>query len=996
MLDPSGTATIATWSSFSFLVRTVLWKGTFGERLAKVPTKRSPSAGGWACSRRSRPCAAQGSHRPRRHRYHQEMSGTRASERLIGREPELSLLEAALRSFTSGTPRHLFLEGEGGIGKSRLLREAIGRARSRGHQVIFVRLEELEVGVPFAGIFRALAIKRSSPDARRAEIAEIATTHHEDAAPAGAAYRLFELIEELIEEMAMEKPLLIAVDDLQWADASTVLTLRWIARATRDLPVLILAAMRPAPRSPELASALDAAIKEGAAIAELAPLTSELVADLAATQLGAEPGKVLLAQLATASGNPFLIHELLAGMEAEDGLVRHGDQIDSTASGIPRNTSLSVLRRLSMLPKETLALMRSAAVLGTTFSARELARISEVAANALLSSLAPALDARLIEEDGAVLRFRHDLIREALYNDIPFDVRKRLHVQVARGLASAGADPLRVGAHFATGAEPGDDDAIGWLLRASDESVDIKVALQLLERAVELMPPADERSRDARTRLARALSRGGRQAEAERMVLDLLKAPDDLDEELSLLFLLSVVVLLDGRGAEAKEALDLVVETGRGATTAQGILLVARSRMASGEFDVAAKLSARAAQLAKAQDDMKMLAETCAVQAMLASVDGRSAEAIELTEQAQSLAPDAAELNISFLPNLYVEADRFEDAASAIAADADVAIRRGLTPRLPRAHWERGDLLMLQGRLEDATTELEAGLALAQELDVNSPGMDPRARLALIAVLKDEFDTARRWLSEFKERAETANVGEGIDLYHFAKSFLADSDSSFDHLRTVWDRWPLLRNLASSREVFCQLVQSAIRRNERDLANAITEWMSQASIVAGNATARGAAARCRGWLTEDTAQMRIAVEAYRKSPRILERAFALEDAATIIGGSEAVALWDEALGIWEDAGATLPANRVRAHLREAGVRRRARSRPSGQTGWGSLTKTEIQVVELCAQGLTNPEIGRRMFISRKTVQTHLAHVFMKLDLSSRVELAVQFRARADG
>jgi DNA-binding CsgD family transcriptional regulator len=160
----------------------------------------------------------------------------------------------------------------------------------------------------------------------------------------------------------------------------------------------------------------------------------------------------------------------------------------------------------------------------------------------------------------------------------------------------------------------------------------------------------------------------------------------------------------------------------------------------------------------------------------------------------------------------------------------------------------------------------------------------------------------------------------------------------------------------------------------------------------------GAALRCQGLLEADPETLLAAVDDYARASRPLALALACEDAAAALvpqGRTDAaVALLDQALGIYERLDAAHDRGRTQARLRRLGVRhgrRGARQRP--QIGWDSLTPTERTVVELVAEGLTNPQIGERLYVSRRTVQTHLAHVFAKLGISSRAQLATEATRR---
>jgi DNA-binding CsgD family transcriptional regulator len=174
--------------------------------------------------------------------------------------------------------------------------------------------------------------------------------------------------------------------------------------------------------------------------------------------------------------------------------------------------------------------------------------------------------------------------------------------------------------------------------------------------------------------------------------------------------------------------------------------------------------------------------------------------------------------------------------------------------------------------------------------------------------------------------------------------------------------------------------------------------VEEAAARMGIAGATGAALRCRGVLEENSELLLKAVETCRSGPRPHDRALACEEAAVALakGGrsAEAQSLLDEALDLYGASGARYDVDRAAARLRSLGVRRGRRGprkRPS--TGWEALTPTELRVVKLAAEGMTNSQIGKRLFISHYTVATHLAHVFAKLGVSSRVELAAKVAGR---
>ena len=263
----------------------------------------------------------------------------------------------------------------------------------------------------------------------------------------------------------------------------------------------VIGCLRPSPRSAELdrlAGALEAA---GGRYLTLRPLTGEAVTGLVAQAVAAEPGPRLLAQVAGAAGNPLFITELLGALAQEGAITTAGGRAEVAETVLPPTLRLTILRRVSFLPEPALQALRSASILGSGFSLTDLATVTGRPAVDLSVVLAEAIRARVVEDDGARLRFRHELIRDAIYEDLAGSVRRALHREAGQRLAQAGAPALQVAEHLARGAPPGDPEAVTWLVRAARQAAPRSpdVAADLLGRAVGLMAPGDPgRDRPAR------------------------------------------------------------------------------------------------------------------------------------------------------------------------------------------------------------------------------------------------------------------------------------------------------------------------------------------------------------------------------------------------------------------------------------------------------------------------------------------------------------------
>ena len=307
------------------------------------------------------------------------------------------------------------------------------------------------------------------------------------------------------------------------------------------------------PRGAELDQLAGVLAAQAPSIWSCAPLTGEAVTGLVAQAVAAEPGPQLLAEVAGAAGQSAVRHPDLL-----DATCPGGSDRDQRTAGefrvtvLPPTLRLTILRRVSFLPEPTLQALRSASILGSGFSLTDLATVTGRPAVDLSVVLGEAIRARVLEDDGARLRFRHELIRDAIYEDLTGSVRRALHREAGQRLAQAGAPSLQVAEHLARGAMTGDTDAVRWLARAAREAAPRSpdVAADLLDRAVGLMAPADPGRGRLLAERASSLLWAGRITDAEatcRLLLD-----RDLDPSLegAVRICLGHVLLAGGQARE--------------------------------------------------------------------------------------------------------------------------------------------------------------------------------------------------------------------------------------------------------------------------------------------------------------------------------------------------------------------------------------------------------------------------------------------------------------
>src|SRR6516165_2293756 len=479
--------------------------------------------------------------------------------RICGREAEIQALGEALDRVAAGGPAVGLVEGEAGIGKTRLLARALEDAVGRGMRVAAGRAEELERTRPFGVLAATLGCARSSADPRRAAIAALlADPGAGELGPItvtsdpGLRFRVVDALTDLVEELALAGPVVLGLDDLQWADPSSLLTVSVLARRLTGLPVGVIGCLRSSPRVAELDRLVGALEAAGARHLVLRPLTGEAVTGLVAQAVAAEPGPRLLAEVAGAAGNPLFVTELLGALAQEEAITTAGGRAEVTQKVLPPTLRLTILRRVSFLPEPTLQALRSASILGSGFSLTDLATITGRLAVDLSVVLAEAIRARVLEDDGARLRFQHELIRDAIYQDLIGSVRRGLHHEAGQRLAQAGAPSLQVAEHLARGATPGDAEAIAWLARAAREAAPRSpdVAADLLGRAIGLMAPGDPgRDRLIAERVI-SLTWTGRIADAEASCRLLLGRDHDGSVEGTVRVYLGHALLAGGRARE--------------------------------------------------------------------------------------------------------------------------------------------------------------------------------------------------------------------------------------------------------------------------------------------------------------------------------------------------------------------------------------------------------------------------------------------------------------
>jgi DNA-binding CsgD family transcriptional regulator/tetratricopeptide (TPR) repeat protein len=934
---------------------------------------------------------------------------------LLGRDDDLAAITSAAAAVAAGTAQVVLISGEPGIGKSALIDAALAKAPT-GMRLLRGRGHELERERPFGLLLDALpngsggdppsdevrALLRSDPSVDQGEFALL-------------RFRIIETILDLLDGWAGRQPVLLALEDIHWADPSSLLLVGQLARRLADRPVGVVATHRPS-RDLAVLDSLDRELSsETVHRIRLHALPEAVVHDLARRQLGGRPGPGLAAALAGAGGNPFFVTELLHALVDDRAVEAQPDgEVELTVPEPPPSLRLTILRRLGFLPERTLQVLRSASVLGSRFHLDDLSVVLERPASVLLDELEDAQLAGFLAMDDDEVAFRHDLVRDAIHSDLPRSVRAALHVQTARRLAVAGRDPASVAPHFLAGASPGDPEAIEWLERAARDALSTApgVAAELLTAAVGLIrEPTPDRDR-IEVELATALTWAGRLDAAERLLEDLTSRPHDPRVDARIRLALLRVLMIQGRAVAAVARADELAD-GAGLDDRQRARAwtdAATARLLGGDLDGARRDAERALEAGTELDDDPAMCGALSALSWVENLRGRTREALNLGEAAVSLAASSPVHETGrryphcYLGVILMDADRLDDGLRMFDDGRRLAEIYGDTWQLPIHHWGAVLASFYGGRLEDAVAALETAEAVVTEVGTDMLTVWALALGAHVALRQDRLEVAEERLDTAERRVEQFGPGMGVDWMLWGRALLHEAQGGTSEaaglLRSAWELAGSLGIVAQRRLIGPDLVRMLMADGDETTARRVADAMDEVAAIGGLHGARAAAMRCQAMVDRDPEAAQNAVALHRAGPRRLEHADTCLDAAQLLvdGGrkDEARELLLEAASLFTAAGAARDIRRVDAELRGLGVargRREPRSRP--KVGWEALTPTELEVTRLVAEGMTNPQVGQRLFISPRTVETHLSNVFGKLGVTSRVELAVAASRRPE-
>jgi DNA-binding CsgD family transcriptional regulator/DNA-binding Lrp family transcriptional regulator len=916
------------------------------------------------------------------------------SPTIRGRDAELAVLGELLDRVRSGSGAVLLIEGAAGMGKSRLIGEGVRMAHRLSFPVGIGAAEPSESVAELAPLLRAL-FDGPEPLLDRAALSSL------HAAREQRYWRLQDL-QSLLERAAMDSPLLIFLDDVQWVDSGTVAALRALPPRLASLPIGWVLAIRPDQGPGHLRSAIEYLADEGAERLVLEPLNQAAVAQVASDVMQAEPDETLLLMAGEAGGNPFLLVELLEGLRQERLVRVDSGRATLTADTLPDRVRASMRERLARMSDSARRVATVAGSLGRMFSFSDLATMLGLPPASLLTSVEELIESGIMRECGEQLSFQHDLIREAVRLSCVPSVRRALDRQAADVMLADGALPVEVAIQLGSSAAPGDEVAIATLLKAAQAlaTSDPGASADLSRRALELAPKRHSLRGPLVVQAAMSLHAAGRIDEAKIFADNALRDVLPVAEEAGVRLGISGMWLVspDVRVHANREALKLprLPADLRVAHMAK----LAYNLLAGGRTDEAQTALSEAVAAGGRLDPVARFPLALG-EAGLEYVSGRFTRALERFETI--LRDGAADgqgldelLTRLWRANALVALDRAGDALDAIDGIIADALKRGFAYFLHVAEITRGQLLLQMGRLDEASLVLD-GRFEPHEVPVATP-MDAAGVVALGRLaLHTGNGRQGRQTSEIAKpmlRESTPGVRRHA-AWLLSLQATADGDPRRAH---QWlcamggpERKQLLSRLWPDVADEAQMVRMAVAVGDRELAEiGVADANRRAGLSPDVPSLAATAAHASGLLNVDVEELSHAVSLFKRSPRSMALAAAWEDlglAQQRKGNAESgIDALTQALVLFARAGATRDAARLRSRLRALGIRRRVATAEKQSTGWGAMTKSELAVAQLVADGLTNREVAERLFVSPHTVNTHLRHVFAKLEVNSRVDL----------
>ncbi len=954
------------------------------------------------------------------------------TDQFVGRATELRSFDNLLDELQAGRSAALALVGEPGIGKTRLLAELADRADAYGQLVLSGSASELERDLPFWVFVDALdeyvhGLEPHRLDALDVDVrAELATVFPSLSARAAGLevalqserYRSHRAVRELLGLLAEKQPLVLVLDDVHWSDPASVELLGALLHRPPPAPVLLALAVRPRQAPQRLYASLERAQRAGTLI-HLEP--SSLTRTEVQAFLGESVGEAQASHLHLESGgNPFYLEQLVR-MLARDGQatpVAHELSLE-----VPPQVAAALAEELALLSQVAYRVLEGAAVVGDPFDPELAAAAAGTAESAAIDALDELLRLDVVRQTDVPrrFRFRHPLVRRAVYESTPGGWRLGAHERTAAALEARGATVSARAEHVERSAREGDNAAAA-LLRDAGEAAAQRApasAARWFAGALRLLPssaPAEVRIELLLER-SRALASTGQFAESRATLIESMTIlPKDATAlRVRLTVECAGVEHLLGQHKKAHARLETALTglpDGNSLDAVSLMTALAVDCLYDMEYEAMRGWAARALAVALPLGDDALTAAVVALSAVSAAFLGATSEAQTHHQHAAELIDELPDEELArrldalvHLATAELYLDRYQSSVRHAERALELGRATGQGDLFPLIFPVLGTALWVQGRLAESEEVLE-GAVEAARLQGNVQGLAwnlfNRSDAALAA---GNVDLA---LATAEESVDlTKNLDDSVVSVAAAAAFARALLETGDAARAA----ELLLNSAGGEEL--RLIPGSWRARVLELLTrcllesgrrAEAERAAQATTACAEAFAlpmpTAMAALAAAALALDSGDPVGAAEHALAAAALLDEIGDAFDAAlsrTLAGRAlaqagereRAAVELERAVVAFDSFGASRNRAAAERELRKLGRRIHRRTRPGdgNLSGVDSLTERELQVARLVAEGKTNPDIAAVLFLSPKTVETHLRNMFRKLDVSSRLQVA---------
>jgi DNA-binding NarL/FixJ family response regulator/tetratricopeptide (TPR) repeat protein len=951
----------------------------------------------------------------------------RVRDPFLGRQMELDLLRGELEEARKGDSSFVIVSGEAGIGKTRLLEELAVIADNDGFLTLRGRGSEFDSERPFglyADALDAYLASLGSQDLERLETdrlgalaAVFPSLHQLDQAveyPASVTerFRAHHAVRDLLERLAARRPLLLILDDIHWADGASLELTSYLLRNPPQGEIVVAIALRFGQGGPAVARSIGASYgRPNVVTIDLQPLDVESVTDLVA-----DAGDIDLDELLRLSGgNPFYALQL-----ARSGL--DYAVVDEGGLEVPAAVAATISVELASLTPLGRSVAEAASTVGDPFDLDLAVAASDRPEQEVLEAIDMLLARDLVRETDVPRRFqfRHPVVHRAVYGGCSPSVKVSCNRRVATALQKRGVPATTVAPHVEQSARHGDMQAVAILRRAAREAAQKAPtsSVRWLTAALRILPgdaPTEERA-EILTELAASQGALGHFADAHETLEECLAIDDRGGEAVGTVVRCAEMEQLLGHHAESRTRLEKAYDglADRVSTSAVSLLIaLTAASLYLSDHDRMLQWGERAVDAAKSLDDPALFAAALAAHTMGAAFAGRFEVGLDLHERCtrliDSLPDDVIVSRLDALSNL-AAAETYLDHNVSGCEHGERCLRLarvyGQTHVLPILTPILGTSLALTGRMERSAEILDDAIEAARLVgDAQGLSMNLFNR-ALAATMAGDLETALRTGAESVELARSIDNGvitafagaiHAQTLLELgdalaARELLLESVGGEEipllaggwraHFLEALTRCHLaLGDLEFARQTVARLTDEAVEHGPGLTALMADRAGAELALIEGNADRAANLAR-----SAVAAAEQIGASAHVAPSRaLLGRALVASGAM-----NDAIAELETAAAEFDTQGAVRFRDQVESELRRLGHSTTYRRSAPGQGdtfGVDSLTGRELEVAGLVLDRRTNREIAEELFLSTKTVETHMRHIFDKLGVSSRVEVA---------